>query len=150
MLKRLVNLPFTVASRAARAFQEREDAKTRQQYGHVHDPGEIEVRSAGKISSDIDAATFQVAPSAARAQKAVFLDVREGGAGGIPGSMRMPMGTIGVRVSELPSDQVVIVWCDDGRLATEAVRFFRERGMEDTFALTGGLAGWRAAGGETE
>src|SRR5687768_2776592 len=138
MLKRLVNLPFTVASRAARAFQAREDAKTRERYGTVHDPGEIEIRSAGRTSETIDPASVRIDAASAIARKdAAFVDVREGGAGGIPGSLRMPMGTIGVRVSELPSDRVVIAWCDDGALSTEAVRFFRERGMEDTFALAG-------------
>ena len=36
----------------------------------------------------------------------------------------------------------------DGADSSRAVAFFRERGMEDTFALEGGLPAWIAAGGE--
>jgi rhodanese-related sulfurtransferase len=60
----------------------------------------------------------------------------------------MPMHEVGVRVSELPWDQLVVAYCDDGVQSRQAVAFFRERGMEDTVVLAGGLAAWRAAGGE--
>ena len=47
---------------------------------------------------------------------------------------------------ELP----VIVYCSDGARSLDAVRFFRERGMEETWALAGGLAAWTAAGGPVD
>jgi rhodanese-related sulfurtransferase len=60
----------------------------------------------------------------------------------------MPMAEVNVRLSELAWDQLVIAVCDDGVDSARAVAFFRERGMEDTFALAGGLAAWTASGGE--
>ena len=41
MLRRLVNLPFAVAGKAARAFQAREDARVAAQFGRVEDPGQL-------------------------------------------------------------------------------------------------------------
>ena len=59
----------------------------------------------------------------------------------------MPLDTVGIRVSELPTDRMVVVVCEDGGQSLEATRFFRERGMEDTWVLAGGLGAWRKAGG---
>jgi rhodanese-related sulfurtransferase len=155
MLKRLVNLPFTVASKAARAFQEREDAKTRARYGTVSDPGDVPIASVAPTVEGGDAAAVRITAADVRARQAngeriVFVDVRTSRGPGIPGSLRMPASEIGIRVSEIDPDHLVVAWCDDGVLATDAVRFFRERGMEDTWALAGGLGAWRAAGGTVE
>lgn len=62
----------------------------------------------------------------------------------------MPLDTVGIRVSELPTDRMVIVTCENGAESLQATRFFRERGMEDTWFLSGGLAAWRKAGGPME
>ncbi len=155
MFKRLVNLPFSVASKAARAFQEREDARTRATYGTVSDPGTIAVVGVAPRVEGIDPASVRMPAAAviARQKKGEFIefvDVRPRPGGGIAGSIHMPMNEISVRVSELDPDHLVVVWCEDGALATDAVRFFRERGMEDTWAIAGGLASWRAAGGAVE
>jgi rhodanese-related sulfurtransferase len=144
MLRRLINLPFAVAGKAARAFQEREDAKTRAQYGETRDPADIGVASsAPDVAAADDSARIDVAD--AKRRDVVFVDVRKSAAGGIPGAMHMPLDEIGIRVSELPPDRVVVVYCEDGRDSARAVAFFREREMEDTFWLGGGLAAWRAA-----
>jgi len=155
MLKRLVNLPFSVASKAARAFQDREDARNKAKYGTVDDPGSIGVASEAPRVQAIDAATVRITAAdvlarRARGETIAFVDVRAQRGAGIPGSLHMPMKEISVRVSELDPDHLVVAWCDDGVLSTDAVRFFRERGMEDTWALAGGLAAWRGAGGAVE
>ncbi|HNC97466.1 MAG TPA: rhodanese-like domain-containing protein [Myxococcota bacterium] len=158
MLRRLLNLPITVASRAARAFQERQDAQTREKYNVAHDPGDLEVRGGPTYSGDVpeeDSAWAMdvVTVKALLGQKTPleFVDVREAadyGRGHMAGATPMPLGTIGIRVSELPTDRMVIVTCEDGAQSLQAVRFFRERGMEDTWFLAGGLAAWVKAGGE--
>ena len=155
MLKRLVNLPFAVASKAARAFQERDDARTRATYGAVGDPGSIANTSSAPRVEGIDPAAVRIAAAEVLArlgkgERIAFVDVRARPGGGIAGSSHMPMNEISVRVSELDPDHLVVVWCEDGALSTDAVRFFRERGMEDTWAIAGGLASWRAAGGRVE
>jgi rhodanese-related sulfurtransferase len=159
MLRRLMNLPLTVASKAARAFQEREDARAKEKYGQTQDPGAVAVggqETAREVSeANVDAAEVSMSPAAVRAAAAqrpiAWVDVRgaEGWARGhIRGALHMPMAEVNVRLSELAWDQLVIAVCDDGVDSARAVAFFRERGMEDTFALAGGLAAWTASGGE--
>jgi rhodanese-related sulfurtransferase len=158
MLKRLLNLPFTVASRAARHYQEREDARIREQYGTAHDPGQVAM--AGSVVSGgagLDAASVQVEASVVLGwingrRRVEIVDVRDPTEPGprVPGAVSMPMSTVGVRVSELSWEHPVVAVCSDGTRSLQAVRFFRERGMEDTFALVGGIAAWRAAGGAVE
>lgn len=155
MLKRLVNLPFSVASKAARAFQEREDARNKAKYGTADDPGSIGVASEAPQVQGLDAAAVRmtaqdVLARRARGETIAFVDVRARAGGGVPGALHMPMKEISVRVSELDPDHLVVAYCEDGALSTDAVRFFRERGMEDTWALAGGLGAWKAAGGSVD
>ena len=160
MLRRLFNLPITVASRAARAFQERQDAQTREKYNVARDPGDIEMRGGPTYSGELPTedsawAMDVVTVKALLGQKTPleFVDVRGSdayGRGHMPAASSMPLDTVGIRVSELPSDRMVIVTCDDGALSLQAVRFFRERGMEDTWFLSGGLTAWTKAGGRLE
>lgn len=153
MLKRLVNLPFAVAGKVARAVQDREDARVRARYGETPDPGTVAVHGARPADEGAEVGEVGVEPAQVRAWIAdgvpvAFVDVRPAGApGGIPGALSMPLDTVGVRVSELPTEGVVVAVCDDGAQAAAAVRFFRARGMEDTWALAGGLRAWRASAG---
>ncbi|MFZ5479155.1 MAG: rhodanese-like domain-containing protein [Myxococcota bacterium] len=144
MLRRLINLPFAVAGKAAKAFQERDDKKTREKYGEARDPGEIGVASR---APEVDAAdeTARIDVADAKQRDVVYVDVRRSPEGGIAGAMHMPLDEVSVRVSELPPDRVVVAYCEDGRESARAVAFFRERGMEDTYWLGGGLGAWRAA-----
>jgi rhodanese-related sulfurtransferase len=161
MLKRLINLPFSVATRAARAFQEREDAKMKEKYGTVADPGDVAISDAPAIAPDstpVDATAFRMDAAAAieagnGRRPVAFVDVRkanERGSGTIAGAIHMPHNEIGIRVSELPPDQLVVAYCEDGTDSAKAVAFFRERGMEDTYWLGGGLRAWRTAGGRVQ
>ncbi len=157
MLRRLMNLPFSVAGRAARAFQEREDARVREKYGATQDPGEVAnsadpprgpivLQPVDPASIRMDAATAIAAQGTRR--NVVFVDTREHPRGTtIPGALRMPLSEVSNRVSELSDDQLVIAFCEDGAASTPATQFFRERGIEDSWFLAGGLVAWRAAGG---
>lgn len=150
-----MNLPLTVASRAAKTFQDREDARLKEKFGTASDPASIGIardvagprEGALAVEMTMDAAAVL---ATMKARNIAFVDVREDApfaAGHIAGATSMPLSTVGVRVSELPWDQVVVAYCDDGKKSAQAVAFFRERGMEDTYLLTGGIAAWRAAGG---
>ncbi len=160
MFRRLVNLPFSVATRAARAFQEREDAKARDRYGATQDPGDLaNTLAPGKappLESTLDPAAVRMEASAVRGaqgegRNVVIVDVRERRVGeAIPGSLHMPLSEVSIRVSELSDDQLVAAWSDDDAAATHAVLFFRERGIEDAWVIPGGLARWKAAGGPVE
>jgi rhodanese-related sulfurtransferase len=153
-----MNLPLTAVSRAAKAFQDREDARLKEKYGTADDPGTVPVNREGSVrevsapveagAHTMSAAQVQAALAAGRAVS--FVDVRskeDWQAGRIEGAVCMPMSEVGVRVSELEWDQLCVAYCGDGAQSAQAVAFFRERGMEDTWVLQGGLAAWQAAGG---
>lgn len=159
MLRRLVNLPFAVATRAAKAFQDREDAKTREKYGPVKDPGDIE-NNVGRPGAPLvenalhPSAVRMAAADVVAAQRAgrivQLVDIRESRSGEAPaGALHMPLSEVNIRVSELSDDQLVVAFGTE-EAAVQAVSFFRERGIEDSWMLGGGIAAWKAAGGRTE
>lgn len=158
MLRRLMNLPFSVASRAARAFQDREDARTKQRYGTVEDPGTLEMRSGPSGGSNIDASVITMDVVTLKAMVSqntplAFVDLRDAAAfaaSHVKGAMHMPYDTVGIRVSELPTDRMVVSYSHGDDDALAATRFFRERGMEDTWLMAGGFAAWVEAGGAVE
>lgn len=160
MFKRLMNLPLTVASRAARAYQAREDARAQSVYGAAVDPGDVGIAGSPlRTTLDIDLAAISVEAGTVREwlggrRPVELVDVRtdaeRAADPGITGALPMPMDTIQVRVSELAHDRPVVAYCADGERAAMAVRFFRERGMEDTWVMKGGLVAWRQAGGTTD
>ena len=160
MFRRLVNLPFAVATKAARAFQEREDAKAREKYGATQDPGALAnthgPSSAPTVHSSLDPAAVRMDAAAVRGaqgegRNVVIVDVRERRAGdAVPGALHMPLSEVSIRVSELSDDQLVATFAEDDARATQAVLFFRERGIEDAWVIPGGLARWKAAGGPVE
>lgn len=157
MLRRLLNLPISVASRAAKAFQDREDARTREKYATAHDPGSVPNTSAppqtdDPLQEDSSWGMDQTAILAMITEKRPldFVDVRDTSAfarSHLHNSTSMPLNEIGTRVSELPPDRLVVVLCENGQQSLQAVRFFRERGMEDTWYLKGGLAAWKNTDG---
>lgn len=156
MLRRLANLPFRLATRAARAYQDQEDARIKARYGTASDPSAVPVSDRVGNAADlvaIDPATCRIDPlDAVRMgggnRPVAYVDMRaRPGPTGIPGATHLPLQEANVRVSELPPEVPVLVYCDDGRESARGVAFFRERGMEDTWWIAGGLPAWIAAGG---
>lgn len=152
MLRRLVNLPFAVAGKAARAFQAREDARVAAQFGRVEDPGQLVNNTHALPFLHTPPEVVQITADQLAGRAIHWVDVRERSerAEVIPGAVHMPVLEANVRVSELPPDDLVVVYCDDGDRSTRVARFFRDRGMEDTWALSGGLDAWKAAGGAVQ
>lgn len=151
MFKRLVNLPFAVAGKAARAFQAREDARMAAEFGRAEDPGQVANNTHVLPTAITPPGAVQMRVGAVPDRAVHWIDVRDAAerVEWIPGDTHMPMLTANVRVSELPPEETVVVYCDDGVRSTQVACFFRDRGMEDTWALEGGLAAWRAAGRKT-
>lgn len=156
MLRRLANLPFRLATLAARAYQDQEDARIKTRYGTASDPADVPASDRVGNAADLvalDPATCRIDPlDAVRMglgdRPVAFVDMRaRPGSRGIPGATHLPLQEANVRVSELPSEVPVLVYCDDGRESARGVAFFRERGMEDTWWIAGGLPAWIAAGG---
>ena len=76
------------------------------------------------------------------------LDVREPGeyvAGHVPGAILMPMGEIGSRVAELPTEGRIHLICATGNrslVVTDAL----QRAGYDAVSVSGGTSGWRMSG----
>lgn len=156
VLRRMINLPFAVASKAARAYQGVQDARLKREHGVASDPGSVPLFR--EIAGGLGEGDPALAPTLTAAEvrlamsrgPVAFVDVRGRArfdAGHIAGATHMPMSEVGVRVSELPGDIPVVTYCEDGRDSARAVAFFRARGMEDTFVLSGGFAAWGSGAG---
>lgn len=76
-----------------------------------------------------------------------FVDVRPRPVPGLPGALHLP--DVVARRAELPDAEALVLVCEDGTHATEVALRLRDHDVP-AFALDGGLAAWRRAGGEVE
>ncbi len=162
MIGRMINLPFKVLGAVSRKLQERNDAVVEAKYGkgvEADDYSDFDNRDVlfEKLPPEWNPGAMELDASRAladhKAGSAMLVDVRkpaEFARSHAPGALNMPLGTVHIRLAELPPDQRVIIYCDDGRRSREAASFVRFRGLEDTWSLTGGLPAWTRAGGKTE
>ena len=77
-----------------------------------------------------------------------LLDVREQDewdAGHIEGSQHIPLGELGARLAEVPTEQVVVAVCRSGSRSDRAVTGLRLSGFEAE-NLDGGVTAWSRAG----
>jgi len=77
-----------------------------------------------------------------------LLDVREQDewdAGHIEGAQHIPLGDLGTRLAEVPTNQVVVAVCRSGSRSDRAVRGLRQSGF-DAENLEGGVTAWSRAG----
>jgi rhodanese-related sulfurtransferase len=104
---------------------------------------------------------FTAAPSAtvARVQPAeyvsnfantshILLDVRtpeEFSSGHIAGAVNISVETLNSRLSEVPTDATVVVYCRSGRRSAEAVQILQAAGYQTIYDL-GGIQTWQAEG----
>lgn len=109
------------------------------------------------VSVDINALPDTVDASTVAAikdQEGVWvLDVREQSEydeGHIPGVTLIPMGEVPNRLSEIPTDQQVIVTCRSGNRSGQITEYLREQGFTNVHNMEGGILAWQAAGFEVE
>ena len=79
---------------------------------------------------------------------AFVLDVRtreEAELGVIPGAVVIPNTELRGRLSEVPKDRTVLVYCGVGLRGYLAERILRQNGWTDVFNLSGGYKTWQAA-----
>ena len=77
------------------------------------------------------------------------LDVREQweyDEGHIPGVTLIPMGDVSGRLSELPTDQEIIVTCRSGNRSGQIAEFLRAQGYTNVHNMQGGILAWESAG----
>jgi len=87
-----------------------------------------------------------------RRDELFLLDVREHdeyGAGRVPGSVHIPMGELGARQAELPTDRTILCVCRSGNRSGMVTRALLQAGYTAE-NLDGGLQSWEAYGHELE
>lgn len=83
---------------------------------------------------------------------AEVIDVREKGerdTGYIPGSRHVPYRLMTMCCPDLPTDRAIVTICEGGSRAAIAASILRARGYDARPVLEGGMAAWRARGGDT-
>ncbi|CAB4776376.1 MAG: MBL fold metallo-hydrolase [Actinobacteria bacterium] len=78
------------------------------------------------------------------AEAPFLLDVREPdefAEWAIPNAVNIPLGTLGSRVSEMPSDQAILVICAKGARAQAGAELLATHGI-DAAVMDGGMAAW--------
>ncbi|HEX6060179.1 MAG TPA: rhodanese-like domain-containing protein [Gemmatimonadaceae bacterium] len=77
------------------------------------------------------------------------VDVRgiaEWEAGHLPGVPNIPLGMLGDRLDEIPTDRPVVVQCLSGARSAIAASVLRAKGFANVANLVGGFEAWRSAG----
>ena len=80
-----------------------------------------------------------------------LLDIRTPGEvaqGIIPRATHLPMHLIPVRMSELPQDKDVILYCRSGARSYHACSYLIQQGFDNVVNLRGGIIGWVRGGFE--
>jgi rhodanese-related sulfurtransferase len=78
----------------------------------------------------------------------LLLDVRtaeEFAQGHIPGAVNISVQELGDRLSEVPRDEPVVVYCRSGNRSATAAQLLRDAGYTAVFDL-GGIRAWQDAG----
>ena len=101
------------------------------------------------VASLPDAVDAETVSAIKERDDVLVLDVREQweyDAGHIPGVTLLPMGEVPGRMSEIPTDQTVIVTCRSGNRSGQVTQFLREQGFTNVHNMEGGILAWEAAG----
>ncbi len=78
----------------------------------------------------------------------ILVDVRtpeEFRGGHIPGAVNIPLQSLQSRLSELPQDETVVLYCRSGNRSADAARILERAGYESVYDM-GGIIAWNAAG----
>ncbi len=96
---------------------------------------------------EIDASGLQT--RIAKGDDFVLLDIRSAGElaqGMLPNAEHMPMHLIPVRISELPKDKDLILYCHSGARSYHACAYLAQQGYDNVINLSGGILGWARSG----
>ncbi|MBE2271938.1 MAG: rhodanese-like domain-containing protein [Anaerolinea sp.] len=78
----------------------------------------------------------------------LLIDVRtreEFASGHIAGAVNIPVEEIGSRLSEIPADETVVLYCRSGNRSAQASQILNQNGYSTVYDL-GGVIAWTAAG----
>ncbi len=60
----------------------------------------------------------------------------------IPGAAHIPMGQIPTRISEIPQDRPIVVYCATGQRSGVVTEALRQAGHPQVFNVAGGIVAW--------
>lgn len=78
-------------------------------------------------------------------RRGLVVDVREAHEfrqGHLEGAVNIPLSQLKSRLSEIPRDRPVFLYCRSGMRSRQAGRLLRRSGFRDVAHLAGGLAAW--------
>lgn len=64
----------------------------------------------------------------------------------IPGAYLIPLDELPVRISELPEDQDILIYCRSGNRSAKALSILQNAGFSQVYSMTGGINEWINAG----
>ena len=79
----------------------------------------------------------------------ILLDIRSAGElaqGMLPDAEHLPMHLIPLRISELPKDKDVVLYCHSGARSYHACAYLAQQGFDNVINLRGGILGWARSG----
>jgi rhodanese-related sulfurtransferase len=80
-----------------------------------------------------------------RGEAPVLLDVREPrewAISDLPGSVKIPLGTLPQSLEKLSASDEIVVYCRTGGRSGNAVQFLRQKGFDRAKNLAGGINRW--------
>jgi rhodanese-related sulfurtransferase len=85
----------------------------------------------------------------ASGEDVLLVDIRtpaEIAQGAIPDAMQLPMHLIPIRISELPKDRDVVLYCRSGARSYQACAYMMQQGYDRVLNLRGGIIAWARHG----
>ncbi|MEW8071532.1 MAG: rhodanese-like domain-containing protein [Candidatus Thiodiazotropha sp.] len=79
----------------------------------------------------------------------LLLDIRSAGEiaqGVLPDAEHLPMHLIPLKISELPKDKAIILYCHSGARSYHACAYLAQQGFQNAINLRGGILGWARSG----
>lgn len=64
----------------------------------------------------------------------------------IPGVTLIPMDEVPNRLSEIPTDQTIILTCRSGNRSGQVTDYLRQQGYDNVHNMRGGILAWQSAG----
>jgi rhodanese-related sulfurtransferase len=153
MIGRFVNLPFKVLGTVARVVQERDKAQWDKRVPETTDAPEAGAHMSLDVPEDFEPGPIRIQAKRALAGESYLLDIGDAEAWAArhaQDATHIPGPEIDIRLAELPPAVRIVVIGRSTADAERVVRFLRHRGLDDTWALHGGLSAWERAGGPVE
>lgn len=97
--------------------------------------------------NEIDSESLQT--RIASGEDILLVDIRtpaEIAHGAIPDALHLPMHLIPIRISELPKDREVVLYCRSGARSYQACAYMMQQGYDRVLNLRGGIIAWARHG----